>query len=181
MVLLSILMFPSMVIRYNMGWSEMLLIDVPLFFAATCSVANFYMVCQRELYKERWTTRLKYVPLLMSIGIGLAVNNARAVFEAMSGRQTEFARTPKYRIEQQTDEWVSKRYRQATLVQPTIEVLLGLYFTFTVFYALSNRIYGTLPFLILFQVGFLYTGLLSLVQQFADDGVALKTQVAGGD
>src|SRR6476661_9953345 len=44
MVLLSILMFPSMVIRYNMGWYEMLLIDVPLFFAATASVANFYIV-----------------------------------------------------------------------------------------------------------------------------------------
>jgi cellulose synthase/poly-beta-1,6-N-acetylglucosamine synthase-like glycosyltransferase len=181
MVVLSVLMFPSMVIRYNMGWYEMLLIDVPLFFAATMSVANFYMVCQRELYRERWVTRLKYLPFLMSIGIGLAVNNARAVFEALSGRQTEFARTPKYRIEQQSDEWVGKKYRQASVVQPMIEVSLGLYFTFTVFYALSNRIYGTLPFLMLFQIGFLYTGLLSLVQQFADDGVALKTQVASGD
>ena len=52
MVLLSILMFPSMVIRYNMGWYEMLLIDVPLFFAATASVSNFYIVCQREVYPE---------------------------------------------------------------------------------------------------------------------------------
>ena len=79
------------------------------------------------------------------------------------------------------DEWIGKKYRQAGLVQPLIELSLGLYFTFTVFYALSNRIYGTLPFLVLFQVGFLYTGLLSIVQQFADDSVALKTQVAGGD
>jgi hypothetical protein len=36
-----------------------------------------------------------------------------------------------------------------------------------VFYALANGIYGTLPFLVLFQVGFLYTGLLSIVQQYA--------------
>ncbi len=179
MVLLSILMFPSMVIRYNMGWSEMLLIDVPLFFAATMSVANFYMVCQREIYKEQWVTRLKYLPILMSIGIGLAVNNTRAVIEAVSGKQTEFARTPKYRIEQDSDEWVGKKYRQASLVQPLIELGLGLYFTFTVFYALSNRIYGTLPFLVLFQIGFLYTGLLSIVQQFADDSVALDTQTVG--
>ena len=35
MSVLSVLMFPAMVIRYNMGWYEMLLIDVPLFFAAT--------------------------------------------------------------------------------------------------------------------------------------------------
>jgi cellulose synthase/poly-beta-1,6-N-acetylglucosamine synthase-like glycosyltransferase len=181
MVLLSILMFPSMVIRYNMGWYEMLLIDIPLFFAATMSVANFYMVCQREIYKDQWVARLKYLPFLMSIGIGLAVNNARAVVEALSGQQTEFARTPKYRIEHDSDEWIGKKYRQAGLVQPIIELSLGLYFTFTVFYALSNRIYGTLPFLILFQIGFLYTGLLSIVQQFADDSVALKTQVASGD
>ncbi len=98
MCVLSVLMAPSMVIRYNMGWYEMLLIDVPLFFAATASVANFYMVCQRELHKD-WITRAKYLPFLMSIGIGLAVNNTRAVFEAMFNKQSEFARTPKYHIE----------------------------------------------------------------------------------
>ena len=181
MVLLSILMFPSMVIRYNMGWYEMLLIDVPMFFAATASVANFYIVCQREVYPDEWVSRLRYLPILMSVGIGLAVNNSRAVFEAMMGKQTDFARTPKYRIEDSSDEWIGKRYRQANIVQPIVELVLGLYFTFTVFYALSNRIYGTLPFLVLFQVGFLYTGLLSIVQQFADDSVVLKTQIAGGD
>ena len=70
MVVLSVLMFPSMVIRYNMGWYEMMLIDVPLFFAATFSVCNFYMVCQREIHPD-WRARIKYLPFLMSIGIGL--------------------------------------------------------------------------------------------------------------
>src|SRR4051812_35268255 len=44
MSLLSILMFPAMYVRYNMGWTEMLLIDIPLFAAATLSVCNFYIV-----------------------------------------------------------------------------------------------------------------------------------------
>ncbi len=179
MIALSILMFPSMVIRYNMGWYEMLLIDVPLFFAATASVANFYVVSQRELYPD-WKSRLKYVPFLMSIGIGLAVNNTRAVLEALLGHQTEFARTPKYGIERGKDDWSTKKYRQAAAVQPFIEIALGLYFTATVFYALANGIYGTLPFLVLFQVGFLYMGLLSVYQQIVGDGVVLKTQVARG-
>ena len=48
---------------------------------------------------------------------------------------------------------------------------LGVYFTVTVFYALANGIYGTLPFLVLFQVGFLYTGLLSLIQQYGPESV----------
>ncbi|MGE3519450.1 MAG: cellulose synthase family protein [Vicinamibacterales bacterium] len=179
MVVLSVLMFPSMVIRYNMGWYEMLLIDIPLFFAATFSVCNFYLVCQREIHPD-WRSRIKYLPFLMSIGIGLCINNTRAVLEAMFNQKSEFTRTPKYRIEGEADEWVGKRYRQSVAVQPLIELALGLYFTATVFYALANEIYGTVPFLILFQLGFLYTGLLSLVQQYAGDSVVLNTQVASG-
>ena len=113
----------------------------------------------------------------MSVGIGLSINNTRAVFEALFHKDSEFARTPKYRIEADADEWVSKKYRQSVAIQPLVELLLGLYFTWTVFYALANQIYGTLPFLVLFQVGFLYTGLLSIVQQYAGDPVVLKTQV----
>jgi cellulose synthase/poly-beta-1,6-N-acetylglucosamine synthase-like glycosyltransferase len=179
MCVLSVLMFPAMVIRYNMGWYEMLLIDVPLFFAATFSVCNFYMVCQREIHHD-WRARTRYLPVLMSIGIGLSINNTRAVFEALFNRQSEFTRTPKYRIEGDGDEWIGKKYRQSVAVQPLIELALGLYFTWTVFYALANQIYGTVPFLVLFQIGFLYTGLLSVIQQFAEDPVVLKTQVASG-
>ncbi|MCX6545511.1 MAG: glycosyltransferase family 2 protein [Acidobacteria bacterium] len=179
MSLLSVLMFPAMVIRYNMGWYEMLLIDVPLFFLATASVANFYVVSQRELYPD-WKARLRYIPFLMSIGIGLAVNNTRAVIEAMMGHESAFARTPKYGIERGSDDWGAKKYRQVVAIQPLIETALGLYFTMTVFYALAHGIYGTLPFLVLFQFGFLYMGLMSLVQQFGGSGVVLSTQVARG-
>jgi cellulose synthase/poly-beta-1,6-N-acetylglucosamine synthase-like glycosyltransferase len=173
MCVLSVLLGPSMAIRYSMGWYEMLLIDAPLFFAATASVANFYMVCQRELHAD-WVTRLKYLPFLMSIGIGLTVNNTRAVFEALFNQQSEFARTPKYRIEGRADEWIGKKYRQSFVIQPMIEIGLGLYFTATVFYALGNGLYATVPFLVLFQIGFLYMGLLSIIQQFADENVILK-------
>jgi hypothetical protein len=128
---------------------------------------------QRELHKD-WMTRLKYLPFLMSIGIGLAVNNTKAVFEALFNKESEFARTPKYRIEEQGDEWIGKKYRQNFVVQPLIELALGLYFTATVFYALANGIYGTIPFLVLFQVGFLYTGLLSVIQQYAGESVSLN-------
>ena len=127
MSVLSVLMFPAMVIRYEMGWYEMLLIDVPLFFAATMSLCNFYIVCQREIHKD-WVSRLRYMPFLMSIGIGLCVNNTKAVLEALFDKKTEFARTPKYHIEGDGDEWVSKRYRQSVTVQPLIELGLGLLF-----------------------------------------------------
>ncbi|MSO48786.1 MAG: glycosyltransferase [Acidobacteria bacterium] len=172
MCLLSVLMFPAMVVRYNMGWTEMLLIDVPLFFVATASVFNFYLVSQRELYAD-WMTRVKYLPVVMAIGIGLAVNNTKAVFEALFGAPGEFTRTAKYGISTSKDGWQNKKYHQAMSVQPIIELALGLYFSATVVYALAHGIYGTLPFLLLFQFGFLYVGLTSIVQQLGD-GVMVK-------
>ena len=170
MIVLSALMFPAMYVRYSMGWTEAMLIDLPLFAAATFSVANFYTVCQRELYTD-WVSRLKYLPVVMAIGIGLAVNNTRAVLEAIFRKETEFTRTPKYGVERVGDEWQTKKYHTSMMVQPLIELTLGLYFTGTVLYALANGIYGTLPFLMLFQAGFLYVGCTSIMQQLANDGV----------
>jgi cellulose synthase/poly-beta-1,6-N-acetylglucosamine synthase-like glycosyltransferase len=180
MVVLSVLMFPAMVVRYSMGWTEMLLVDVPLFLAATASVFNFYLISQRETYPD-WRSRVKYLPMVLAVGIGLAVNNSKAVIEAMMGKESEFARTPKYGIEQSRDEWQHKKYHQSLPIQPFIEVALGLYFTGTVLYALQHGIYGTLPFLVLFQVGFLYTGLMSIFQHAGGDDLLVKApQIAGG-
>jgi hypothetical protein len=152
----------------------MLLIDVPLFAAATLSVVNFYLMSQREAYRD-WRSRVKYLPFVLAVGIGLAVNNARAVLEAMFGHDTEFARTPKYGIERNDDDWHHKKYHRSMPVQAFIEVALGLYFTWTVLYAIDNGIYGTLPFLVLFQAGFLYTGLMSLFQQLRGDDLFIKS------
>ena len=180
MVVLSILMFPAMVYRYTMGWTEMLLVDVPLFLAATASVFNFYMISQRETYPD-WRSRIKYLPMVLAVGIGLAVNNSRAVIEAMMGKTTEFVRTPKYGVQRTGDEWRHKKYSMSMPIQPFVEVALGLYFTGTVFYALQHGIYGTLPFLVLFQVGFLYTGLMSIFQHAGGDDLLVKApQIAGG-
>ena len=164
MVLLSLLMFPAMVIRYNMGWYEMMIVDVPLFIGATMSVCSFYLMSQREIFGETWRQRIKYLPAVLSVGIGLSVNNSKAVIEALLGRPSEFTRTPKYRVEGAGDEWRQKRYRGHMTFVPFLELLLGLYFTAMAYYALSNEIFGTLPFILLFQFGFLYAASLSLFQ-----------------
>ncbi len=161
MVALSLLIFPSLLVRFNMGWHEMLLFDVPLFFAATMSVTSFYVVSQREIYRD-WRRRLKVLPMLLSLGIGMCLNNAKAVMEALLGKESGFVRTPKYRIESAEDSWQIKRYRGRKSYLPYVELALGFYFTATVAYAVVNQIYGSIPFLVLFQVGFLYTGALSL-------------------
>jgi cellulose synthase/poly-beta-1,6-N-acetylglucosamine synthase-like glycosyltransferase len=167
MILLSILMFPAMVIRYNMGWYEMMIVDVPLFIGATMSVCSFYLLSQKEVFGESWRGRIKYLPAVLAVGIGLSVNNAKAVLEGLLGMQSDFARTPKYGVESAGDDWRQKRYRGHVDFVPFVELVLGTYFTLMAYYAATNEIYGTLPFIFLFQWGFLYAAVMSLFQSFA--------------
>lgn len=178
MLALSLIMVPALLVRATMGSASLLLVDVPLFCAATLSVVNFYTVSQRALRTD-WIAQMRYIPAVMAVGIGLSVNNTRAVLGARTNRGTPFRRTAKYGVVRRGDEWLTKRYRRSTIGQPMVELGLGLYFTAGVVYAVSSSLFALLPFLMLFQAGFLYTGLQSLFQQSANPDPVLRTQVAG--
>ncbi|OFW05505.1 MAG: glycosyl transferase family 2 [Acidobacteria bacterium RIFCSPLOWO2_12_FULL_59_11] len=165
MIALMGLLLPAMIVRFYQGWFQMLYIDLPLLLAATCSISTFYLVSQRELFPEDWKRTIKYVPLLMATGIGLTITNAWAVLGALFGVRSEFVRTPKYRIESGRDRVFSKLYRHHAHWVALVEILLGCYFAFTVQYAISNENYGTVPFLCVFVLGYLGTGLYSLFQE----------------
>lgn len=162
MIALSFLLLPAMIVRFNQGWFQMLSVDLPLWLASTASVSTFYLISQKELYPD-WRVRLRYLPFLMSVGIGLSVSNSKAVMEALLGIKSSFKRTPKYRIESRKDRWVTKKYLRRTGVMPLFELSLGAYFGLVVFYAFVNQNYPTIPFLMLFVVGFTYMGLMSIV------------------
>ena len=164
MVLLSTMLLPAMIVRFYQGWVQMLVIDLPLFLASTCSISSFYLVAQKELRPKNWWRTFLYMPFVMAIGIGISVRNAQAVIEAIVGKKSEFARTPKFKIEGKQDSFVSKKYRNKAGWMPYAEIMLGVYFFFTVLYAVLNENYATVPFLLLFVWGYLYTGLMSLGQ-----------------
>jgi len=164
MIALSVLLLPAMIIRFYQGWFQMLYIDLPLFLASTFSISSFYLVSQRELFPGRWFRALLYLPFLMALGIGLTVTNTRAVLEALFGKQTAFARTPKYRVESKKDRVRASNYRRGLGWVPWVELLIGCYFAITVYYAIDNENYITVPFLILFVVGYWCTGMMSLLQ-----------------
>ena len=165
MIVLSVLLMPAMIIRSWQGWIQMLLIDFPLFMASTMSVSSFYLVSQKELFPKRWYKTLLYLPFLMSLGVGLTITNTKAVMEALFGVETAFARTPKYRVLKKGEKnAAAKKYRKRLGIIPWIELAIGCYFAFTVWYAVSSENYFTVPFLLLFVLGYWYTGLLSLLQ-----------------
>jgi len=178
MIVLSVLLLPAMVIRFYQGWFQMLYIDLPLFMASTFSISSFYLVSQKELFPRTWPRALLYLPLLMALGIGLTVTNTLAVMEALIGRQTPFARTPKYRVESKKDRVGTTKYRRRLGWVPWMELLIGSYFALTVYYAIDNENYFTIPFLMLFVVGYWCTGLMSILQgRFAGLSVGSESQV----
>jgi cellulose synthase/poly-beta-1,6-N-acetylglucosamine synthase-like glycosyltransferase len=106
LLVLSILLLPNLALRTHHGWREVLMIDFPLFFGTTLSIASFYLASQREIALLRdpnaparfqWRV-LARLPLVLSVGIGLCVNQTRAVLEALAGKETEFVRTPKHGV-----------------------------------------------------------------------------------
>ncbi len=163
MILLTVLMPVSMVIRFKHGWYEVLLLDLPFFWTATMSVVMFYIASQREIGIP-WWGRIKYLPFIMALGIGMCVNQSKAVIEAIVGYETGFTRTPKMGVHGRDRSWLQKRYRTLLTAQPLLELALGAYLTSAIWFALDKGVYFSLPFLLLFQWGFFYVGLVSLLQ-----------------
>ncbi|WP_254061448.1 glycosyltransferase family 2 protein [Granulicella sp. L60] len=165
MIVLSVLLMPAMIIRSWQGYIQMLLIDFPLFIASTMSVSTFYMVSQKELYPKTWYKSIIYVPFVMALGgVGLTITNTKAVIEALFGVKSAFARTPKYSVKKKGEKSQAKVYRKRLGIVPWIELAIGCYFAWTVYYAISTENFFTVPFLLLFVFGYWYTGLLSLLQ-----------------
>ena len=180
LLVLSILLLPNLALRTHHGWREVLMIDFPLFFGTTLSIASFYLASQREIAllrdpdaKPRFQWRvLGRLPLTLSIGIGLCVNQTRAVLEALAGKETEFVRTPKHGIGTSDKSWWSKKYHAAKSVTPFLELAMALYFVIAVAVAIDHGHYMSLPFLGLFLYGFGYVGCVSLWQGSA--GASLR-------
>jgi cellulose synthase/poly-beta-1,6-N-acetylglucosamine synthase-like glycosyltransferase len=164
MIVLSTLLLPAMIIRSFGGWFQMLLIDLPLFLASTFSISSFYLVSQKELFPRRWPRTFLFLPFLMALGIGLTLTNTRAVIEALLGIKSAFKRTPKYAVQSKADKAQGQKYRRRLGLVPWLELLVGTYFVAMCAYAFTSGNYWTIPFLMLFVLGYWYTGLMSLLQ-----------------
>jgi cellulose synthase/poly-beta-1,6-N-acetylglucosamine synthase-like glycosyltransferase len=146
------------------GRLRMLLVDVPIFLTASLSVAVFYICAQRELHPRTWMKEILFLPALLALGVGLSLNNARAVLEAVFNHKSDFARTPKYGIERKKQAWRSCKYMPLRSLLPIAEMAFALYFTYFLYFAIRHGQYLSVPFLAMFQIGFLYVSLSSLSQ-----------------
>jgi cellulose synthase/poly-beta-1,6-N-acetylglucosamine synthase-like glycosyltransferase len=170
LVVLSLLLLPNLALRTTHGLREVLLIDLPLFLGTTMSLATFYLASQKEIarFEGRPATfpwrAFARLPLVLALGIGLCINQTRAVLEALFGKETEFVRTPKHGIRGKLEKWAGKKYRASRSLTPLIELGFAGYFVIAMAVAWKHGHYVSMPFLALFLCGFGYVGGASLWQ-----------------
>ncbi len=167
MVLLSLLIFPAMLLRHGTSTLVLLLVDLPLFLSATASVLTFYLMSQFA-GNDDWRRELRYLPALMSVGIGLSVNNAKAVISGLFHQGGTFVRTPKYRIEKAGESWTAKRYRVGSDPTRFVEAVLTVYFVGCTIWAAAAGMWLSIPFLLLFVQGYGYMAVLSYLPSLRD-------------
>jgi len=175
MILVSALMLPAMIVRFYMGWFQMLVIDLPLIAASFWSISAFYVIAHRALFPKTWKRAFLFLPALMAAGVALTIINSRAVIEALVGYQTGVARTPKYAIggEQKPAFGGAERarienvqYRRRSGWLPYAELAVGSYFLATILYAIESFNYLAIPFLLLFVGGYFWAGCTTLWEEY---------------
>ncbi len=164
LLLLILLMIPLAYLWSSIGWENVILFNLIAITAGTLSVFNFYLAAVRSVFGNSWKEYAKYIPLSIALGSGLAINNTKAVLEALFKRTTDFNRTPKFAVTKKSDSYVKKYYKTSRDFTSLIELFLGVTFMLKTIYAIKIGFYGWTPFLLIIQFGFLYTSILSFLR-----------------
>ncbi len=164
LVCLCFLIYPNQHTQFGMGVVGFYLVNGTIFFFSTVSVVAFYITSQKALRPGTWWKEMPYLPLLLALGIGMSINNAKAVLEAVFNHQSAFVRTPKYGISLKKAEWKRSSYKAMKTLTPVFELVFGFFFLFVVVDAAMNESWSSAILLLPFPVGFFYTSLSSLAR-----------------
>ena len=181
MVLLTLIMYPAFIFAggplKNHPFASWLF-GATLFVLATCSAGTFFVYAQTVLFgkREGWRS-VRYLPYLMSLGVGLSLNNTRAVIEAFftkSGKASnEFVRTPKYGVSGKshaddkavvrsmvrTSQTNRPKFPVSKLLAAILEICFGLYMSVFIWVAcVYDYAWPSVPFLVIFAGGYFYVG-----------------------
>jgi len=155
MLLILVLSVPMLLLRQPVAF--------PLTYLSLASLGPpiLYTLGQRSLYPD-WVRRVRYFPLLVLLGTGLALSNAKAICEELRGKKDSFGRTPKFRLEKRRDDWKHSRYALSFDWTSVGELLAALYAMLGIAIALHQGNYFAIPFLTLYVLGFGYVASLTL-------------------
>lgn len=156
-------------------WSGMNLFDLPVVIlyatAAFLSIGSigpiiFYMYSQREIYPD-WKSRIFFLPVMIMIGTGVAVVNTRAWLEAVLGIQSSFKRTPKMRLEKNSDNIKERlKYYVPFDLLTLVEFFMGVYCLFCVYISIIVEKPFIIGFMFIYSLGFFFVAINSIKEAF---------------
>jgi cellulose synthase/poly-beta-1,6-N-acetylglucosamine synthase-like glycosyltransferase len=161
-ILLACLLNVPIVLIKNSGHYDTYFMFMSVFVLAFIASFVFYLYSQKDVYED-WRNRLLLFPVFMAGTMGFALNNTKAVIQALLKKKTEFVRTPKYLIVDKADTWKDKKYSHSKVSFSVIlESLVALYsFTGVVISIITLQI-SAIPFQLMFSFGFGLVAYLSI-------------------
>lgn len=162
-LVVAMLNVPMVIIKNIYEGYDDIFTMMSIFVIASISTFMFYLHAQRAIHMD-WRRRLLLFPVFMAGSMGMAVNNTKAVFEALFGKKSEFTRTPKFKLVTGEDQWKDKKNYVATKVgiAVIIELALATYFFGGICTSLYYNEIAAIPFQLMFLMGFATVGVLSL-------------------
>ncbi|MEO1637229.1 MAG: glycosyl transferase family 2, partial [Cyanobacteria bacterium J06631_9] len=165
LVVLLLLSLPYQIYVSQHQWEYSLIIYLPIFVVTTLNLLGFYWVSQRAQDTTISPLQFGYhIFFLLSIGIGMSLNQSLAVCDGLLRFGTDFVRTPKHGVVTASESWKSKKYRGAKTWVLALELLMLMYLAVTILFAAYHSHYLSLPFLFMFFIGYSYVLRLSLFQ-----------------
>jgi cellulose synthase/poly-beta-1,6-N-acetylglucosamine synthase-like glycosyltransferase len=157
-ILLSLLLPWAVAARISAGPVALLELDSALFGAAILPFIVFYAVAISGSGEGGVGRRLRQLPMVLGLGVGMAVSQTRAVFEGVVGSTGTFIRTPKTGEGSAPSGRAARvpaaGYRLGSSGIAGIELLLAAYLGAAAVYAGWNGYAASIPFLALFTFGY---------------------------
>lgn len=161
-LIVAILNVPLVIIKNTIDGVDLYYNFMSIFVLASIASFLFYLFSQKAIHVD-WRYRILFFPVFLAGSMGFAINNTKAVIEALIGKKSGFARTPKYRIVSTKDDWKFKKYVQKK-ISPTafFEILLSVYYLIGIAMSIYYVELAAIPFQILFLLGFGTVGYMSI-------------------
>jgi hypothetical protein len=125
-----------------------------------------YLVSQTET-NPRFIDRLRLLPILILIGFGLSLNNALAVFEGLTRKETgSFNRTPKFNVTAENKNWLQAKYVSQISHLVWVEFGLCLYGLLSMVILYHHLGWGAIPWLSIYLASYGFIATMNLVQNW---------------
>lgn len=121
-------------------------------------IALVYFVANLSLLHYSWRGVTRFIwelPLFLSVSMGIALHNAQAVWEGLTGKKSPFVRTPKYNLSKEKSGWKNNVYHSVQIPATTyLEAVFALVFMAIVGLSVYTHTYEMLLFHAMLALGY---------------------------